>query len=421
LKTNNVIIKIMKTTYLTNYVLIAALVIPSLAAAQIQQEVRETAPFTGINTSGAISVVVTQGDTYHVAIETEANQLPQVETTVNRGILEIKFTGRSSKGDINAYVTAPVFTSVSVSGASTIESENTLVSPSLTLSGSGASNLNLMVETDLLTSILSGASNMTISGSAIKHELNASGASLIKAYDLDTEASRIVASGASNIRVSAASAIDIDASGTSSVSYRGEPLDKKVKVSGVSKVHAINTSGSTTTSEADTVVVRLGQREVVVTERNDNKAHVKVKKRHYPSFRDNWTGIDLGINGFLGSDNSTDLKGDAAMLDLDYAKSVAVNLNLWQQNLVLVRSHLAFVTGLGVGWNNFRFADKEVTLEKGPQNLIIHHDSPYEYKKNKLTVTYVNVPVLLEFQTNPRTSPNKFHLAAGVNVGYVRS
>ncbi len=407
----------MKTINLTSGVLIAFLLLPFFAAGQIQQEVRETAPFTGINTSGAISVVVTEGDTFNVVVETEANQLQQIETTVHRDILEIRFTGRNSKGDISAYVTAPVFTSLSVSGASSIKSENTLVSPALSLSGSGASTLNLMVETDLLTTVLSGASNMTIVGSAIKHELNVSGAGLVRGYDLDTEVSNIVASGASNVRVSATSAIDIDASGTSKVSYRGEPLDKKVKVIGVSKVQAVNTTGSTTTTEADTVVVRIGQREVVVTERDQSKTQVKVKKRRYPSFRDNWTGIDLGINGYVGSDNSTDLKGDAALLDLDYAKSVGVNLNLWQQNLILVRGHLGFVTGLGVGWNNFRFADKQVTLEKGPQSLIIHHDSPYEYKKNKLTVTYVNVPLLLEFQTNPNMSPNKFHLAAGINVG----
>lgn len=409
----------MKTMHKFSVLLAAGMLLASGLQAQTQREARQTAPFTGVHAGGAIAVVVSQGDVFDVSIETEASQLEYVETTVNRDILTLKYTGKQLRESITAYVTAPQFTSLTSSDAASFKGENTLTAPSLSLSGSGASSFNLAVETELLTTVLSGASNMSISGRATKHVASLSGASLIRSFNLDTDLTETVASGASNVQITASKSVSVLASGTSVVTFRGDPVNRTVKITGLANVNGESAAGEgDASSETEKVKIRIGQREVEVSESDDSKPNVQVKKKQTRTFRDNWAGLELGINGYVGSDNSTDLKGEAALLDLDYAKSMAVNLNLWQQNLVLVRGHLGFVTGIGVGWNNYRFAHKDISLEKGPNDLIIHTDGDLNFKKNKLTVTHLNVPLLLEVQTTPKyRTYNKFHLSAGLNVG----
>ena len=73
------------------------------------------------------------------------------------------------------------------------------------------------------------------------------------------------------------------------------------------------------------------------------------------------------------------------------------------------------VTGLGVGWNNFRFMTNELLVKGSDQ--VEHEPGLYDYKKNKLTLTYLNVPFLMEFQTPSSRRSERFHLSAGVNVG----
>lgn len=418
MKTIHFKLSVMKTRAFTNILLLSAMILPLGLSGQTQQEVREVPAFSGVSISGVIELTVTQGDAFNVTVEAEEGLLPDIETRVNKDILEISFKGRQRKaGDLKVYVTAPVFSSLEAKDAGSVKGTNTLSSPSVSLLGSGAASFNLDVDTELLTTVLSGASNVILRGRATKHMLSASGACMVKAYELDTEVSNIVATGASSVMASVQSSINIDAGGASNVSYRGEPLNREVKVTGMSNITAVD--GDMTTdakAETDTVVVRVGQREIRVVEGSNIKIK-ESKERRYRNFRDNWTGLELGINGYLSPDNKIELQEEAELLDLNYGKSIAVNLNLWQQNLVLIRGHLGFVTGLGVSWNNYRFNDKNVTLEKGPQELIIHDVSPYDYKKNKLTVSYLNVPLLLEFQTPGHNQASRFHLSGGINVG----
>jgi hypothetical protein len=67
----------------------------------------------------------------------------------------------------------------------------------------------------------SGASTVTLIGSAGRIEGDVSGATSIRAYDFMVKEARLSVSGASNVRVSVNGKLDIDASGASSVRYRG--------------------------------------------------------------------------------------------------------------------------------------------------------------------------------------------------------
>lgn len=404
----------MKTTVKTLATLFAVLLMsPLMLSAQTIIETRETPPFTGVNVSGVFTVILTQGDVFLVEVEAPQSQISDISIRVSRNTLMINYAGRSRNLEkMTIYATAPAFEKVSSSGASSITGENLLTSPSLTVDGSGASNFSLQVDTDLLTTNLAGASRAIYSGKATRHELNVSGASIVWAFDLETEATSAELSGASNVNVMATARLTAATSGTSKLSYRGSPLTTDIRSSGLSSVSGRNgTSDSMTRVEKDTFIVSLGKQEVRIAEGGT----VSVRPRRSYQFRDNWTGLELGINGYLSPGNNLTLDPGAEFMDVRYNRSVAVNLNLWQQNLVLAKSTFALVTGVGFGWNNYYF-NNDILLQKGSEK-VEYEESVKSFKRNKLTVSHLNVPLLLELQSPVNYGPNAFHLSAGINVG----
>jgi hypothetical protein len=126
------------------------------------------------------------------------------------------------------------------------------------------------------------------------------------------------------------------------------------------------------------------------------------------------------VNGLLNSDYVADYPAGASYLDLNYGRSTGVNLNFFEQNINLARQHLGLVTGLGLTWNNYRFAnDNTILTHNGVFDGYLDTDPTKNYEKSKLTVAYLKVPLMLEFQTNSKMKTNSFHIAGGV-VGDLR-
>jgi len=386
------------------------LLFPLLLSAQNFQ----TGPFLGVEASGVFSVRLHQGEKFDVVIETD-EPIYYVSVKVKNDVLILEHTGTTGNIDrMIAHVTAPQFTSLKGSGVCSFKSETTLKSPSLSIEGNGASNFDLVVETEMLTTLLTGASNATLSGKATVHEAKLSGASLAKAFDLETETTMVNISGASNASVFATTLLSGDVSGTSTLAIKERPISQEVTLSGLSTiVDGENQVMSESRSIADTVRVRVGSREVTII---DGKTVTTKKAPARRSFRKNWTGLELGINGFLTPDNKIDLPADQSFLDLRYEKSVAVNLNIYQQHLSLIGNQVGLFTGLGIGWNNYRLGN-DILLVKGSQELDYVDVETDNLKKNKLTMAMINVPLMLEFQTRSHSEFSKFHLAAGLNLG----
>ncbi len=113
-----------------------------------------------------------------------------------------------------------------------------------------------------------------------------------------------------------------------------------------------------------------------------------------------------------------DLPKNYEFLDLTMSKSINVKVNFLEQNFNLIKNHLGLVTGLGLEYCNYRF-DNNVILEKVDNKLGGFYDESQDrdYKKSKLVVNYLNLPILLEYQTNAHDNLNSFHIAAGVTGG----
>jgi len=76
------------------------------------------------------------------------------------------------------------------------------------------------------------------------------------------------------------------------------------------------------------------------------------------------------------------------------------------------------LTGLGFEWHNYRFSN-DVWLEMEGGALQYYYIVGTPVKKTKLTVSYMTVPLIFEFQTNSKSRANSFHVGLGV-VGGLR-
>ena len=133
-------------------------------------------------------------------------------------------------------------------------------------------------------------------------------------------------------------------------------------------------------------------------------------------FSGHWTGIHLGINGFLREDYSLYPEQEHGFMENHLRKSNVLNINFFQHSFGLQHSRntIGLVTGLGLGIQAFRL-DNNTTIRSASDGLI-HPEILYfeSNQKSKLSSVYLNIPLLLEFQVPVNHYANRFYLAAGV-------
>ena len=125
-----------------------------------------------------------------------------------------------------------------------------------------------------------------------------------------------------------------------------------------------------------------------------------------------WSGLDLGLNGFVTPKNSLGMEERYNGFELDYAKSLVVNLNFLEKKLSFDKRHSGIYTGLGIEWNTYAFRNNSALFATTDTTFTIE-DTTFNYTKNKLHATYLTVPLMLEFNSSTKYNKN-FHFAAGV-------
>lgn len=206
-------------------------------------EVRKVGSFTGVEVSGGITLYLSQGTEQAVAISaSDEKYLPHIKTEVRNGLLKIyaesgvwnKFNWGNRQ--IKAYVTVTTLEVLDISGASTARVTGDLNVNDISIEVSGASTLKTTIKGRKLKLEVSGASAATLEGTMDESTIEVSGASSLKAYDLVVNTCKAEASGASGMSITVNKQLDAEASGASSIGYRGAATITRVDASGASSI-----------------------------------------------------------------------------------------------------------------------------------------------------------------------------------------
>lgn len=152
-----------------------------------------------------------------------------------------------------------------------------------------------------------------------------------------------------------------------------------------------------------------------------------VDKERQGRFSNSYALLDLGINLISDNTNYADpsvqsyLKVPAEMrnkslFDLRTGKSINVNIYPWMLKYMALKTpgqKIYISTGVGLQLYNFRY-DEPLTYIKNPPAITL---DTIVFKKDKLAIDYLNVPLMVTFKT--RISKKKWlTYGVGVTEGY---
>lgn len=158
-----------------------------------------------------------------------------------------------------------------------------------------------------------------------------------------------------------------------------------------------------------------GKADTVLVNDDNNSNPKNVKVTYDKEDLTYWNGLDIGINTLLNAKQGT--KFTNKIFEIDPAQSFNLSLNLLEKRIPFGTEHVGLVTGLGFNFSRYGFKNDYI-LKTNADSTWGVIDTLNNYSKNQLRTTYLNVPVLLHFNTSKMAKKN-FHVSLGV-IGGVR-
>ncbi len=172
---------------------------------------------------------------------------------------------------------------------------------------------------------------------------------------------------------------------------------------------------------SDTITkVTLGHKRIEVIE-GYNKTRVRVVRVPIERFKGHFMGVDLGFNGYMASGFTTELPPEDSFMDLHNGKSMSVSLNFLQYSIPFQRNKNTIGAVIGAGWTfyNYRTDNNYIIQLDDDGNTVGIPENDRTVTKNKLTTSYINIPLLFEFQIPVNKDINRFFISAGPYAGFL--
>ncbi len=180
-------------------------------------------------------------------------------------------------------------------------------------------------------------------------------------------------------------------------------------------------------SKTDTTSISIGSRQILIID-EDGKTDISIYDRtdrdpdrdyrRTRPFRGNWRGLGLGLNNYVNKDFSVSLDPGEDFMELRAARSRNINLNILQYDLTISDNNIGFVTGLGFEFNNYRFSNNVSITKENREIVPIYYDEAgINLDRTRFRAIYLNVPLMIEFQTNHARRSRRAYVSAGVTGG----
>lgn len=184
---------------------------------------------------------------------------------------------------------------------------------------------------------------------------------------------------------------------------------------------------STSVPQNDTI--RIGNMIIIRSGKDRDRSYYdttsRTFKRKNENVTTNWWVIDLGFNrvsdktdypsaiaaGYLPAGANED------WFDQRNFKSTNVNIWVFMQRINLLYHVLNLKYGLGIELNNYKYTEPILYQETNKPLVLMGTE---DFKKNKLAADYLTIPLMLNFNVNPKKK-NGLNFSVGVSAGYLYS
>jgi hypothetical protein len=155
------------------------------------------------------------------------------------------------------------------------------------------------------------------------------------------------------------------------------------------------------------------------TRTNNNNDDGKGKQRRPGDVQTRFIGLDLGINTWMHN-GSLNLPPQYQDLELRQPNSINVLLHFFPTRVNLVKQHLHLRTALTFDFHNYKFLNP-ITLTPRVSTFEYKLEENMNFSRNKLAMTVMQVPLMLQFTAKNRRLSRCFRVAVGGYGGIVVS
>lgn len=189
--------------------------------------------------SGGLSIEYMDTTWENVLVYADDNVMPLLEIKKNSNNLYTQFQGVtlfSHDPNVKIYVYGPRVSDIIASGGSQIQIIKKPERDYFHFEGSGGSQLSGHMDCADLDINISGGTTVDINGYSASLKINASGGSTFEGFDHVTYVLKAEMSGGSTMKVTAEKEIYVNASGGSTVHYKGNAIIRESNLSGGSQL-----------------------------------------------------------------------------------------------------------------------------------------------------------------------------------------
>jgi hypothetical protein len=381
---------------------------------------------TKVKTDGPITLIIQQDNEQSISFDKSIAEF--VEYKIKEGVLKITSNGGNSEKS-KVLLKVKSIDEIKADDVSKIESMGVLKFPNLKIVSNDVSSVQLTVDVENLVTNSNDASKIVLKGKALNYTLTSDDASKTKAQLLEAINVKATTNDASAAWINGKETITGSTNDVSQLNYYDGAKTVNIESNDVSRAKKftemnLNDDSDVVISPLDTIKqvvtdILVQVDSTIIKDGNNNSKnkwhHGLFNKEHYDG---NWAGIMLGFNNILDANGKIEVPVGYEYLDVDLTASRTFALNIFEQNFNLIGNKLGITTGIGFQWYNYNFA-KNVTLFANQSVINGGFDTinASYYQKSKLAYTMLNIPLLLEFQTNPNHNKRSFHINAGVIFG----
>ncbi len=147
---------------------------------------------------------------------------------------------------------------------------------------------------------------------------------------------------------------------------------------------------------------------------NNNETNIdNDKTKQYDA---HWAGMDIGTLILMNDNFNSNFDANPYWKN-NIAKSVSVNLNVYEYKVPIVKQYFGLTTGFGFSISTIGFKDNYL-LQHNKDSTFALKDTVQSYRQNSLSSVYLTIPLLLEYSSKVKQKKSCY-FAAGV-VGGLR-
>lgn len=198
-------------------------------------ENRTVAGFSGVSSAGNYNVYITMGASESLRLEGNADVISEIETKVENGILKIskkktlnKKTWKSTER-VDIYIEAKTLHSLILVGSGNIEVTGLINATKLINTIAGSGSISVEMNATEYVALISGSGEIDAKGKSGNSSITIAGSGNFNGASLDSELAKARISGSGDITITVNKDLDALISGSGDIKYGGNPNVKYSK------------------------------------------------------------------------------------------------------------------------------------------------------------------------------------------------